>query len=79
FNNCVYTYRIFRENQGYRVESTEGFPKLTFPNLKELVSKFKNPDQGLVVHLSKPIKRPSLCLRQRRSLLVPNGIYGKSF
>ncbi|XP_047406141.1 SH2 domain-containing protein 1B [Sciurus carolinensis] len=67
FKNFVYTYRIFRERHGnYKIQTLEGTPKLIFPNLKELISKFEKPNQGLVVHLSNPIKRTSPNLRWRR-------------
>ncbi|XP_008590200.1 PREDICTED: SH2 domain-containing protein 1B [Galeopterus variegatus] len=68
FKNIVYTYRIFREKNGYyKIQTAEGIPKQIFPNLKELVSKFAKPDQGLAVHLSNPIMRTSPYLRWRRS------------
>uniref|UniRef100_A0A8C3YEC7 SH2 domain containing 1B n=1 Tax=Catagonus wagneri TaxID=51154 RepID=A0A8C3YEC7_9CETA len=68
FKNFVYTYRIFKENHGYyTIQTVEGAQKQIFPNLKELISKFEKPNQGLVVHLLKPVKRTSPCLRWRRS------------
>ncbi|XP_013220969.3 SH2 domain-containing protein 1B [Ictidomys tridecemlineatus] len=67
FRNLVYTYRIFRERHGYyKIQTLEGTPKQIFPSLKELISKFEKPNQGLAVHLSKPIKRNSPSLRRRR-------------
>uniref|UniRef100_A0A8C9DF39 SH2 domain containing 1B n=1 Tax=Prolemur simus TaxID=1328070 RepID=A0A8C9DF39_PROSS len=67
FKNLVYTYRIFREKHGYyQIETVKGAQKQIFPNLKELISKFEKPDQGLVVHLIKPIKRTSPYMRWRR-------------
>ncbi|XP_030856977.2 SH2 domain-containing protein 1B [Gorilla gorilla gorilla] len=66
FKNIVYTYRIFREKHGYyRIQTAEGSPKQVFPSLKELISKFEKPNQGMVVHLLKPIKRTSPSLRWR--------------
>lgn len=47
-------------------------PRKIFPNLEELVSKYKKPDQGLVVHLSNPIMRTDLCQKGRRSELELN-------
>uniref|UniRef100_A0A286XHT5 SH2 domain-containing protein n=1 Tax=Cavia porcellus TaxID=10141 RepID=A0A286XHT5_CAVPO len=76
FNNCVYTYRIFKVKHGYyNIQNTEGTRKMIFPTLKELVSKFEKPDQGLVFHLSKPINRPSLGLRHRTSQLASENLY----
>ncbi|KAM5237500.1 SH2 domain-containing protein 1B [Ctenodactylus gundi] len=76
FNNCVYTYRIFREKYGYyRIQTNEGTRKLIFPNLEELVSTFEKPNQGLVVHLSNPIKRLNLSLRRRGCRRDSNDIY----
>uniref|UniRef100_G3RE11 SH2 domain containing 1B n=1 Tax=Gorilla gorilla gorilla TaxID=9595 RepID=G3RE11_GORGO len=45
--------------------TAEGSPKQVFPSLKELISKFEKPNQGMVVHLLKPIKRTSPSLRWR--------------
>ncbi|XP_036778740.1 SH2 domain-containing protein 1B isoform X1 [Manis pentadactyla] len=67
FKNFVYTYRIFREKHGcYNIQTVEGAQKQLFPNLKELVARFEKPDQGLVVPLLKPIRKPSPYLRWRR-------------
>ncbi|KAM7053676.1 SH2 domain-containing protein 1B [Molossus nigricans] len=68
FKHFVYTYRIFRERHGhYQIQTVEGTPKQVFPSLKELVSNFKKPNQGLVVTLQNPVRRTSPCLRWRRS------------
>uniref|UniRef100_A0A0D9S371 SH2 domain containing 1B n=1 Tax=Chlorocebus sabaeus TaxID=60711 RepID=A0A0D9S371_CHLSB len=70
FKNIVYTYRIFREKHGYyRIQTTEGSPKQVFPSLKELITKFEKPNQGMVVHLLKPIRRTSPSLRWKGSKL----------
>nr|XP_003943435.1 SH2 domain-containing protein 1B [Saimiri boliviensis boliviensis] len=70
FKNTVYTYRIFRERHGYyKIQAAENVPKQVFPNLKELISKYEKPNQGLVVSLLKPIKRTSLSLRWRETKL----------
>lgn len=49
-----------------------------FPNLKELISTFEKPDQGLVVPLLKAVERSRPCLRWRRSTIELDGTYGKS-
>ncbi|XP_037360344.1 SH2 domain-containing protein 1B [Talpa occidentalis] len=70
FKKFVYTYRIFKEKNGYyNIQTAEGAKKQTFSSLKELVSRYEKPNQGLVVHLLKPVKRSSPCLRWRRSKL----------
>ncbi|XP_006142304.1 SH2 domain-containing protein 1B [Tupaia chinensis] len=79
YKNFVYTYRIFKEKQGYyKIQTTEGVPKQIFPNLKELISKFEKPDQGLVVQLSKPIKKTNPYLMWRSSKLELDSIYENS-
>ncbi|XP_010982716.1 SH2 domain-containing protein 1B [Camelus dromedarius] len=79
FKNMVYTYRIFKEKHGYyQIQTTEGTKRQVFPNLKELISKYEKPNQGLVVHLLKPIKRTSPCLRWRRSKIQLDSIYENS-
>lgn len=60
------------------LQTIEGTPKQVFPSLKELVSKFKKPNQGLVITLQNPVKRTSPCLRWRRSKLDLEDTYGKS-
>lgn len=67
FKKLVYSYRIFREKYGYyRIQTEADTPRKIFPNLKELVSKYEKPGQGLVVHLSNPIMKSNLCPRGRR-------------
>ncbi|XP_006209106.1 SH2 domain-containing protein 1B [Vicugna pacos] len=79
FKNVVYTYRIFKEKHGYyQIQTVEGTKRQVFPNLKELISKYEKPNQGLVVHLLKPIKRTSPCLRWRRSKIQLDSIYENS-
>ncbi|XP_006173198.2 SH2 domain-containing protein 1B [Camelus ferus] len=79
FKNMVYTYRIFKEKHGYyQIQTTEGTKRQVFPNLKELISKYEKPNQGLVVHLLKPIKRTSPCLRWRPSKIQLDSIYENS-
>lgn len=73
YKKLVYSYRIFREKHGYyRIQTEADVPRKIFPNLEELVSKYKKPDQGLVVHLSNPIMRTDLCQKGRRSELELN-------
>lgn len=60
------------------LQTAEASQKLMFPNLKELISTFQKPNQGLVVPLLKPIQRNSPCLRWRRSKVELEDTYGKS-
>ncbi|XP_027465544.1 SH2 domain-containing protein 1B [Zalophus californianus] len=79
FKNFVYTYRIFKERHGfYNIQTVEGAPKQIFSNLKELISTFEKPNQGLVVHLVHPIKQASFCPRWRRSQIKLDGVYENS-
>ncbi|XP_074077957.1 SH2 domain-containing protein 1B [Macrotis lagotis] len=58
FQNKIYTYRIRKEKNGYyMIETAENARKMLFPNLKELISKFEKPDQGLMVQLRYPVKK----------------------
>ncbi|KAM6217249.1 SH2 domain-containing protein 1B [Rhynchocyon petersi] len=55
FKHMVYTYRIFGEKYGYyHIETTVGVQRQIFPTLKELISKFEKPNQGLVINLLNP-------------------------
>ncbi|NXE92421.1 SH21B protein, partial [Menura novaehollandiae] len=59
FEDVIYTYRIFREEQGYfRIQTSEGVPEMTFKTLKDLIYAFEKPNQGLVTHLRYPVKKP---------------------
>ncbi|KAM5201713.1 SH2 domain-containing protein 1B isoform 2-T2 [Hipposideros larvatus] len=79
FENFVYTYRIFKEKYGcYTIQTAEGTKKLRFLNLKDLISRFEKPNQGLVVPLLKPIQRSTPCLRWRRSKVERDSIYENS-
>ncbi|KAG8523656.1 SH2 domain-containing protein 1B [Galemys pyrenaicus] len=70
FKKFVYTYRIFKEKHGYyNIQTAEGAKKQTFSSLKELISQYEKPNQGLVVNLLKPVKRTSPCLGWRTSKL----------
>ncbi|NXC30869.1 SH21B protein, partial [Campylorhamphus procurvoides] len=58
FEDVVYTYRIFREHQGYfRIQTSEGVPERIFRTLKDLIYSFEKPDQGLITNLRYPVKK----------------------
>ncbi|NWX46562.1 SH21B protein, partial [Steatornis caripensis] len=59
FDNLIYTYRIFREHQGYfRMETSEGVPERMFKTLKDLIYAYEKPNQGLITNLRYPVKKP---------------------
>ncbi|NXD38685.1 SH21B protein, partial [Copsychus sechellarum] len=59
FEDLIYTYRIFREHQGhFRIQTSEGVPERIFKTLKDLIYAFEKPDQGLVINLRYPVKKP---------------------
>ncbi|XP_068950757.1 SH2 domain-containing protein 1B isoform X2 [Petaurus breviceps papuanus] len=61
FQNKIYTYRIRKEKYGYyTIETEENIKKVLFPNIKELISKFEKPNQGLVVHLRYPVEKNNI-------------------
>nr|XP_030142180.3 SH2 domain-containing protein 1B [Taeniopygia guttata] len=67
FEDLIYTYRIFREHQGYfRIQTSEGVPDRTFKTLKDLIYAFEKPNQGLVINLRYPVKKPK-ALRRNQS------------
>ncbi|NWI94758.1 SH21B protein, partial [Pitta sordida] len=58
YEDKVYTYRIFKEHQGYfRIETSEGAPVMIFRTLKDLIYTFEKPDQGLITNLRYPVKK----------------------
>ncbi|NXH87454.1 SH21B protein, partial [Edolisoma coerulescens] len=66
FEDLIYTYRIFREHQGYfRIQTSEGVPERTFKTLKDLVYTFEKPNQGLITNLRYPVKKPEALRRSQ--------------
>ncbi|XP_044532220.1 SH2 domain-containing protein 1B [Gracilinanus agilis] len=64
FQKKIYTYRIRKEKHGYyTIETAEGVRREVFPNLKELISKFEKPNQGLVVHLCYAVEKNNVYQR----------------
>ncbi|NWH77729.1 SH21B protein, partial [Piaya cayana] len=59
FEEMIYTYRIFREHQGYfRIQTSEGVPEKIFRTLKDLIYNYEKPNQGLITNLRYPVKKP---------------------
>ncbi|XP_072504903.1 SH2 domain-containing protein 1B isoform X1 [Notamacropus eugenii] len=66
FQNKIYTYRIRKEKYGYyTIQTAENVKKALFPNLKELISKYEKPNQGLVTHLRYPVEKNNIYQSQR--------------
>ncbi|NXV18262.1 SH21B protein, partial [Cepphus grylle] len=58
FENLIYTYRIFRDYQGYfRIQTSEGVPERIFKTLNDLVYTYEKPNQGLVTNLRYPVEK----------------------
>ncbi|NXM04201.1 SH21B protein, partial [Tyrannus savana] len=66
FENLIYTYRIFREHQGYfRIQTSEGVPERVFRTLKDLIYAYEKPDQGLITNLRYPVKKQKASQRSQ--------------
>ncbi|KFZ58423.1 SH2 domain-containing protein 1B, partial [Podiceps cristatus] len=66
FEKTVYTYRIFREHQGYfRIQTSEGVPVKIFRTLKDLIYTYEKPNQGLITNLRYPVKKPKTSQRHQ--------------
>ncbi|XP_005038822.1 PREDICTED: SH2 domain-containing protein 1B [Ficedula albicollis] len=76
FEDLIYTYRIFREHQGhFRIQTSEGVPERTFKTLKDLIYTFEKPNQGLVINLRYPVKKPKDLRRSQRCKSEMDSIY----
>ncbi|RLV97623.1 hypothetical protein DV515_00011580 [Chloebia gouldiae] len=76
FEDLIYTYRIFREHQGYfRIQTSEGVPDRTFKTLKDLIYTFEKPNQGLIINLRYPVKKPKALRRHQRFKSEVDNIY----
>uniref|UniRef100_A0A8C6ZIA1 SH2 domain containing 1B n=1 Tax=Nothoprocta perdicaria TaxID=30464 RepID=A0A8C6ZIA1_NOTPE len=70
FEEIIYTYRIFREHQGYfRIQTSEGVPEKTFKTLKDLIYTYEKPNQGLVTNLRYPVLKPKPPQRSARKTI----------
>ncbi|XP_061310484.1 tyrosine-protein kinase SRK2-like [Pezoporus flaviventris] len=67
FEKCIYTYRIFRAQQGYfKIQTSEGVPEKVFRTLKDLIYNYEKPNQGLVINLRYPVKKLEASRRSQR-------------
>ncbi|KAM3936115.1 SH2 domain-containing protein 1B-like [Leptodactylus fuscus] len=58
YGRLIYTYRIFQNVNGlYLIQSAKGVKEKTFTNLRDLISNYEKPNQGLVYHLMYPINK----------------------
>ncbi|KFM09933.1 SH2 domain-containing protein 1B, partial [Aptenodytes forsteri] len=66
FEKFIYTYRIFRERQGYfRIQTSEGVPERIFRTLKDLIYTYEKPNQELITNLRYPVKKPKALQRSQ--------------
>ncbi|XP_010139807.1 PREDICTED: SH2 domain-containing protein 1B [Buceros rhinoceros silvestris] len=78
FEDFIYTYRIFRNHQGYfRIETSEGAPERIFRTLKDLIYTFEKPNQGLITNLRYPVKKPTASARQQRFKSGKDDVYAE--
>ncbi|CAM9646444.1 unnamed protein product [Bubo scandiacus] len=78
FEGLVYTYRIFKEHQGYfRIQTIEGVPDRIFRTLKDLIYTFEKPDQGLIINLRYPVKKQKASQRSQRFKSGKDDIYAE--
>ncbi|XP_052649995.1 SH2 domain-containing protein 1B [Harpia harpyja] len=76
FEDLIYTYRIFREHQGYfRIQTSEGVPAKIFRTLKDLIYNYQKPDQGLITNLRYPVKKQKASQRSQSFKSGKNEIY----
>ncbi|XP_025914149.1 SH2 domain-containing protein 1B isoform X2 [Apteryx rowi] len=76
FQELIYTYRIFREHQGYfRIQTSEGVPERTFRTLKDLIYTYEKPNQGLVTNLRYPVKKRKPPQRSSRFKSATDDVY----
>ncbi|KAK2517425.1 hypothetical protein Q9233_013168 [Columba guinea] len=76
FEDLIYTYRIFREHQGYfRIETSEGIPARLFRTLKDLIYSYEKPNQGLITNLRYPVMKPKASQRNQRFKSEKDDIY----
>ncbi|XP_010222211.1 PREDICTED: SH2 domain-containing protein 1B [Tinamus guttatus] len=81
FEDIIYTYRIFREHQGYfRIQTSEGVPERTFRTLKDLIYTYEKPNQGLITNLRYPVMKHKPPQRSSRFTSATNDVYnGKKY
>ncbi|NXN20472.1 SH21B protein, partial [Nycticryphes semicollaris] len=66
FENLIYTYRIFRDHQGYfKIQTAEGLPEMTFRTLKDLIYTYEKPNQGLITNLRYPVEKSKASQRSQ--------------
>ncbi|XP_027019520.1 SH2 domain containing 1A duplicate a isoform X2 [Tachysurus fulvidraco] len=57
FDRCVFTYRLYQlEGNVWKTETAPGVKARLFRNVQNLLSVYKNPDQGIAIPLRFPVK-----------------------
>ncbi|XP_010085870.1 PREDICTED: SH2 domain-containing protein 1B-like, partial [Pterocles gutturalis] len=76
FENLIYTYRIFREHQGYfRIQTSKDVPEMIFRTLKDLIYTYEKPNQGLITNLRYPVEKQKALQRSQRFKSGKDNIY----
>uniref|UniRef100_A0A8C8R6N1 SH2 domain-containing protein n=1 Tax=Pelusios castaneus TaxID=367368 RepID=A0A8C8R6N1_9SAUR len=77
FENFIYTYRIFRECDGYyRIQTSEDVPKRIFKTVKDLIYAYEKPNQGLITNLCYPKPPAALAFHGRGPKTGPEALLG---
>ncbi|XP_015733294.1 SH2 domain-containing protein 1B [Coturnix japonica] len=78
FEEMIYTYRIFKEYNGYyKIQTAEGVPEKVFRTLKDLIYNYEKPNQGIVTKLRYPVKKTSSSRRIQKLKLGNDDIYNE--
>ncbi|XP_044297428.1 SH2 domain-containing protein 1B-like isoform X2 [Varanus komodoensis] len=60
YEQRIYTYRIFRKHNGhFMIQASESMLKQDFKTLKDIITTYRKPNQGLVINLRYPVNRPT--------------------
>ncbi|XP_006885171.1 PREDICTED: LOW QUALITY PROTEIN: SH2 domain-containing protein 1A [Elephantulus edwardii] len=58
YQGYIYTYRVFQSKTGsWSAETAPGVHKRFFRKIKNLISAFQKPDQGIVIPLQYPVEK----------------------
>ncbi|KAL6086853.1 hypothetical protein STEG23_024113, partial [Scotinomys teguina] len=74
YQGYIYTYRVSQTETGsWSAETAPGVHKRFFRKIKNLISAFQKPDQGIVIPLQYPVEKSSA--RSTQGLLPFNKIF----
>ncbi|XP_044141515.1 SH2 domain-containing protein 1B-like [Bufo gargarizans] len=69
YGRLIYTYRIFQNIDGhYIIQAAEGVKEILFTNLRELISTYGKPNQGLVHNLIYPVNKEQIHPQSKGSM-----------